>query len=87
LLGDPVPTVARLFRLLGVSDREEIVAACLARTSFAAATGGRAAGVARDGDFHRKGVAGDWTSTLTPEMNTLLLRELGWMFPKFGWQA
>jgi hypothetical protein len=30
---------------------------------------------------------GDWRSTLTPAMNALVLRELGWMFGHFGWQA
>jgi hypothetical protein len=29
---------------------------------------------------------GGWMSTLTPEMNELILRELGWMFPVFGWK-
>jgi hypothetical protein len=32
-------------------------------------------------------VVGDWRSTLTPEMNRLVLQELGWMFPLFGWAA
>ena len=82
----PAPVVARLFRFLGVSDADDIVADCLARTSFAALAGGRAAGEQRNGSFFRKGVTGDWTSTLTPEMNEMVLRELGWMFPHFGWQ-
>ncbi len=85
MLLDAAPIVARLFRLLGVSDAPEIVAACLARTDFTAATGGRPRGEEQRGAFFRKGVAGDWRSTLTPEMNELVLRELGWMFPPFGW--
>lgn len=32
-------------------------------------------------------VVGDWTTTLTPEMNEMVLSELGWMFPRFGWRA
>jgi hypothetical protein len=87
LRGDPEPAVADLFRFLGLSDSLETVHACLAATSFAAATGGRAAGVAENGAFLRKGVVGDWRSTLTAEMNDLILRELGWMFPYFGWTA
>jgi hypothetical protein len=83
----PAPILAQLFRLLGVSDREEVVAECLARTSFAALSGGRAAGVEQNGSFFRKGAVRDWTSTLTPEMNEMVLRELGWMLPHFGWQA
>jgi len=77
---------ARLFRFLGVSDRDDVVRECVARTSFAALSGGRPAGVAQDGSFFRKGVVGDWRSTITPEMNEMILRELGWMFPRFGWE-
>jgi hypothetical protein len=82
---DPEPTIADLFRFLGLADGIETVRACLDQTSFAAATGGRPAGTAQDGAFLRKGVVGDWRSTLTPAMNDLVLRELGWMFHSFGW--
>ncbi|WP_428488428.1 sulfotransferase [Rhodopila sp.] len=75
-----------LFRFLGVTDGKAVVADCLARTSFTALAGVRADGEQRNGSFFRKGVVGDWTSTLTPEMNTLVLRELGWTFPHFGWR-
>jgi len=46
---------------------------------------GRPPGVAQDGSFFRKGVVGDWRSTVTPEINDMILRELGWMFSHFGW--
>jgi hypothetical protein len=49
-------------------------------------SGGRHQGQAKEGAFLRKGVAGDWRSTLTPEMNALVLKDLGWMFPHFGWE-
>jgi hypothetical protein len=81
----PEPELAALFRFLGLSDRREEVLHCLDRTSFDRVTGGRAAGVAQDGAFLRKGVVGDWRSTLTPEMNDLILRDLAWTFPHFGW--
>jgi hypothetical protein len=82
---EPEPTVADLFRFLGLSDSAGTLRHCLEQTSFAATTGGRPAGVAQNGAFLRKGVVGDWKSTLTPEMNDLVLRELGWTFPYFGW--
>jgi hypothetical protein len=83
----PELIVSNMFRFLGVSDASAIVADCVARTSFAALTGGRPAGVEQNGSFFRKGVAGDWTSTLTPEMNAIMMRELGWTFSHFGWKA
>jgi hypothetical protein len=81
----PEPIVTRLFRFLAVPAQDEIVADCIKKTSFASLTGGRAAGVEHRGAFFRKGVIGDWASTLTPEMNEMILKELGWMFPHFGW--
>lgn len=86
LRSEPAPTAARLFRLLGVSDDDAVVADCVARTSFAALSGGRPSGVTQNGSFFRKGVVGDWPSTLSPEMNAMILAELGWMFPRFGWE-
>jgi hypothetical protein len=78
--------VSNMFRFLSVADSSGIVADCVARTSFAALTGGRQPGVEQNGAFFRKGIAGDWPSTLTPEMNDLVSRELGWMFAHFGWR-
>lgn len=82
----PELIVSNMFRFLSVSDASHIVADCVARTSFSALTGGRQAGNEQNGAFFRKGIAGDWGSTLTSEMNDLVLRELGWMFPHFGWK-
>jgi hypothetical protein len=81
----PAPVAAQLFRFLGVADDDDIVAACVARTSFTALSGGRSPGVTQDGSFFRKGVVGDWRSTFTPEMNRMILQKLGWMYPRFGW--
>jgi hypothetical protein len=86
LIRSPEPVLAAAFRFLGVTDAPDIVAHCISQASFTAMTGGRPAGTERNGSFFRKGVAGDWISTLTPEMNKLILHELGWMFPHFGWQ-
>ena len=82
----PETEAARLFGFLGVSTDAAVVADCVARTSFAALSGGRPAGEGRDGTFYRKGVAGDWRSTFTDEMSDFMLQELGWMFPRFGWR-
>ena len=87
LKSTPAAVVAGLFRFLGVSDAEDVVAECLARTSFAGQTGGRPAGVEQNGSFFRKGVVGDWNSTFTPEMAAMILRDLGWSFANFGWQV
>jgi hypothetical protein len=83
----PTAIVSRLFQFLDVPDGDAIVNECLARTAFAAQTGGRMQGEEATRAFHRKGVIGGWEATLTPDMNALVLRELGWMFPRFGWQA
>jgi hypothetical protein len=87
LRGTPEPVVAKLFQFLTVSARDEIVTDCIKKTSFAFLTGGRAAGVEHRGSFFRKGIVGDWDSTLTPQMNEMILKELGSMFPYFGWPS
>ncbi len=82
LLENPAVALGRLFNFLGVSGNEKLTLDCVRRTSFASQTDG---GVAGNGIFHRKGVAGDWQSTLTADMNEMILDKLGWMFPHFGW--
>jgi hypothetical protein len=80
------PVIAGLFCFLGVSDHNKLIDDCTARTSFTALSG-HPPGIARNGSFFRQGIAGDWRSTLTPEMNTMVLDQLGWLFPQFGWQV
>jgi hypothetical protein len=87
LLENPATALARLFGFLGVSDDAQVVSDCLAQTSFSSQTGGRSNGVVQNGAFLRSGLAGDWHSTLTAEMNDMVLEKLGWMFPHFGWKV
>jgi hypothetical protein len=87
LRGAPEPVLSQLFRFLAVPASDDVIADCVERTSFAALAGGRAAGVEHRGSFFRKGIVGDWPSTLTSKMNEVILEELGWMFPHFGWQV
>lgn len=82
---NPVQEIFKLFEFLGLAVDETIVTHCIEQTTFSKVTGGRPSGVAQNGSFMRKGIVGDWTSTLTPAMNDLILNELGWMFPSFGW--
>lgn len=83
----PAEIAQNLFRFLGVSSDTEIVDDCVAKTSFAAMSGGRKPGAVQNGSFFRKGVVGDWQSTLNEEMNQMVLKELAWAFPHFGWKA
>ena len=83
----PEPVLSGLFRFLGVGDDADTVADCVARTAFARLTGGRPPGTEQAGAFLRKGIPGDWPSTLTPAMNEMVLHALGWSLPRFGWQA
>lgn len=73
---DPAPIAAGLFRFLGVSDDNAVFRECVVRTSFKALSGGCPAGVAPKWAFFRKGVVGDWHSTLSTTMNDMILKEL-----------
>ena len=86
LNADPAPIVKNLFQFLGVSDADSTVESVLAKTAFTSQTAGRPKGAVQNGEFFRKGTIGDWPSTLTPEMSDMVLKELGWMYPRFGWK-
>lgn len=86
MLRDTADMAGRLYRFLGVSDDPQLVAQCVERTNFTALSGGRRRGDAQDGSFFRKGVAGDWRATFSDEMNAIILRDVGWTFPHFGWE-
>jgi hypothetical protein len=84
LHASPEKVAASLFRLLGVSDAPEVAADCVARTRFASLAAGQKEGGGPK--FLRKGVTGDWRSTLSPAMAAMVVEGLGWMYPVFGWE-
>lgn len=83
---DAVGVAAQLFRFLEVSDGVGVVTDCVRRTEFAVMSGGRPAGIVQSGAFFRRGVSGAWRDTLTEGMSDLLVKELSWAFPIFGWK-
>jgi hypothetical protein len=85
LLARPHPITAGLCRFLGVSDDPAIVAACVEGAAFPAVTGGRQPGQTLEGAFHRKGVVGDWATTLPPDLAERIVARLGWAYDWFGW--
>ena len=87
LLQEPLIVATRLFGFLGVADHEPTVLRCIEQASFPVMAAAREPGLEQRGSFFRSGTQGGWVSTLTPEMNAMVLETLGWMFPHFGWQA
>jgi hypothetical protein len=82
---EPAARVAEIFEFLCLPASAAVVRDCVEQTAFDRMTGGRPAGEGAERSFLRKGTVGDWRSTLSPAMNDLILRQLGWMFPHFGW--
>ena len=82
---DTASAATRLFQFLGVGCDPAVVADCVKKTSFSALSGRPPTATGHAASFFRKGVVGDWRTTLTPELNALILEQLGWMFPHFGW--
>ena len=85
LLATPELIAAELFRFLGVSDAPALVRACVEGAAFAAVTGGRERGQTKEGDFHRKGMVGDWTATMPVALAERIVGRLGWAYDWFGW--
>jgi hypothetical protein len=85
MLASPAHHLAALFEFLGVDNNPKLVADIVADTSFTAMTKGRQSGTEERGSFFRIGRAGDWRDTLSEDMNALILRDMEWMFPHFGW--
>jgi hypothetical protein len=61
LAARPERELTRLFGFLGVDTNADVVARCVAATSFATLTGGRPAGTEDRSSLLRQGLPGDWT--------------------------
>jgi hypothetical protein len=85
LLGQPVPTFARVCRFLGVDDRSETLQLCIDKTSFARLSGGRARGQEDEESFFRKGIIGDWKNHLAAETNEQVVATAGALMRRYGY--
>ena len=86
LLAEPVPTLARLCRFLGVDDRETLVRGCVEAASFERLSGGRARGQENLGSFFRKGVSGDWANYLDAETQAHVIEKAGALMERYGFR-
>lgn len=66
-------TVAGAFAFLGASVSDDILAGCERETSFKRLSGGREAGEEDLRSFYRKGIVGDWRTSLPPELLDIFL--------------
>jgi Sulfotransferase family len=84
LLTEPVPTLARLCRFLGVDDSAATLGVCVEAASFERVTGGRAPGQEDQASYFRKGVSGDWRHHLDAETQAYVLEKAGALMRHFG---
>lgn len=76
----PQTVLPPLLSCLGVADDEAHVTACIEGASFSRLSGGRKRGEESRGSFFRKGVVGDWRTTLDAPAAAALVDEAGpWM--------
>lgn len=87
LIEQPLREAARLFRHLGVCDKDETAQAAVDLSAFEKLSGGRSQGVADVKSFFRKGVAGDWKNVLTPEMARLMNRHCEPLMLEYGYEV
>jgi hypothetical protein len=85
LVTDPEGTLTKLFRFLGVSSGEAVLARCRSEAEFAKLSGGRSPGQEDRGSFFRKGVPGDWRNHLTPVMETEFRKQAGQWLDRLGY--
>ncbi len=79
------PTLAGIFRFLGVDDSEEIADRCARAASFEKLSGGRVRGEENEDSFFRVGVAGDWRNHLDASTNDRVIAKVGTLMKRFGY--
>src|SRR5579872_3442168 len=84
LLAEPVPSLARVCRFLGVDDSAATLEGCVEAASFERMTGGRARGQEDQASYFRKGVAGDWRNHLDAETQAYMTEKAGALMRRFG---
>ena len=83
LIERTAPTLAGVFRFLGVDHSEEIAERCARAASFEKLSGGRARGQENAESFFRKGVAGDWRNHLDAPTNDQVIAKVGTLMRRF----
>jgi len=79
------PTLARIFRFLGVDDSKEVAERCASAASFEQLSGGRMRGEENLDSFFRKGVVGDWRNHLDSETNNNVVARAGVLMRRFDY--
>ncbi len=74
-----------MLQFLGVRSEPVLRAACIARSSFAAATSGREPGQEDAGAFLRKGIVGDWRNWFDDALNEEFLTIAGPLLEELGY--
>ena len=82
---EPATTLARVCRILGVSDLPDIMERCCSGASFERLSGGRAPGQEDPASFFRKGETGDWRQHFSPEARDLFNEKAGAWLRQFGY--
>lgn len=85
LLAEGSAALIPILNAIGADHDLATADACLEAASFAALSGGRAAGTEDRSSFFRKGVAGDWQRWLTDAQNDSIVRTLGDRLERFGY--
>lgn len=85
LLAEPVASLGRVCRFLGVDDSAVTLASCIEAASFERMTGGRPRGQEDRASYFRKGVSGDWRNHLDAETQAYFIQKAGALMQRFGY--